>query len=63
VLAQGNDIVPIFGTKRRIYLEENIKALDVELSAEDLEEIDAIAPKGSAAGARYNEASMKTVNG
>jgi aryl-alcohol dehydrogenase-like predicted oxidoreductase len=63
VLAQGDDIVPIFGTKRRVYLEENLRALDVELSASDLEEIEAIAPKGVAAGARYDEAGMKTVNG
>jgi aryl-alcohol dehydrogenase-like predicted oxidoreductase len=63
VLAQGDDIVPIFGTKRRTYLEENLKALDVELGDEDLEEIESIAPKGVAAGARYHEAGMKTVNG
>ena len=63
VLAWGDDIVPIFGTKRRVYLEENLKALDIELSDEDLEEIDSIAPKGVAAGARYHESGMKTVNG
>ena len=63
VLAQGDDIVPIFGTKRRIYLEENLKALDVELTESDLDEIESIAPKGVAAGARYHEAGMKTVNG
>ena len=63
VLARGDDIVPIFGTKRRVYLEENLKALDIELSDEDLEEIDSIAPKGVAAGARYHESGMKTVNG
>jgi aryl-alcohol dehydrogenase-like predicted oxidoreductase len=63
VLAQGDDIVPIFGTKRRVYLEENIKALEIELSESDLDEIDSIAPKGIAAGARYHEAGMKTVNG
>jgi aryl-alcohol dehydrogenase-like predicted oxidoreductase len=63
VLAQGDDIVPIFGTKRRVYLEENIKALEVELSESDLDEIESIAPKGVAAGARYHEAGMKTVNG
>ena len=63
VLAQGDDIVPIFGTKRRIYLEENLKALDVELTESDLDEIESIAPKGVAAGARYHEAGMRTVNG
>lgn len=63
VMAQGKDIVPIFGTKRRKYLEENLRALDVELTPEDLEEIDSIAPVGVAAGARYHEAGMKTVNG
>ena len=63
VLAQGNDIVPIFGTKRRKYLEENVRALEVELSPADLEEIDEVAPKGVAAGERYNEAGMRTING
>jgi aryl-alcohol dehydrogenase-like predicted oxidoreductase len=63
VLAQGEDIVPIFGTKRRKYLEENIRALEVELSAADLEEIDEVAPRGVAAGERYNEASMRTIGG
>jgi aryl-alcohol dehydrogenase-like predicted oxidoreductase len=63
VLAQGDDIVPIFGTKRRKYLEENVRALEVELSPADLEEIDEVAPKGVAAGERYNEAGMRTING
>jgi aryl-alcohol dehydrogenase-like predicted oxidoreductase len=63
VLAQGDDIVPIFGTKRRGYLEENIAALEIELTPGDLEEIDAVAPRGVAAGERYPEAGMKTVNG
>ncbi len=62
VLAQGDDIVPIPGTKRRRYLEENLAALDVELSSTDRAEIDAIAPKGAAAGTRYPEALMSTVN-
>ena len=62
VLAQGEDIVPIFGTKRRKYLEENLRALEVELTPADLEEIDEAAPKGVAAGERYNEASMKTID-
>ena len=53
VLAQGDDIVPIPGTKRRRYLEENAGALAVQLSAEDLRRIQAVAPLGVAAGARY----------
>ena len=59
-LAQGEDIVPIPGTKRRTYLEENLGALDVELTPEDLERIDAEVP--SAAGERYDAASMASVN-
>jgi len=62
VLAQGEDIVPIPGTKRRKYLEENVGALEVQLTAEDLRRIDEIAPKGIAAGERYAEAAMKAVN-
>ena len=61
VLAQGDDLVPIPGTKRRKYLEENIGALDVNLTREDLEKIDEIAPKGAAAGTRYPEAAMASV--
>jgi aryl-alcohol dehydrogenase-like predicted oxidoreductase len=53
VLAQGDDIVPIPGTKRRKYLEENVGALDVRLSAEDLVRIDRVIPPGMAAGTRY----------
>lgn len=53
VMAQGDDIVPIPGTKRRKYLEENLGALTVRLSAKELAEIDAIVPRGSFAGARY----------
>ncbi len=62
VLAQGQDIVPIFGTKRRKYLEENLRALDLELSGEDFERIDEIAPPGAAAGLRYPEAMMQLVS-
>ena len=62
VLAQGEDIVPIPGTKRRKYLEENVGALDVELTPEDLQRIDEAAPKGAAAGTRYPEAAMASVN-
>jgi aryl-alcohol dehydrogenase-like predicted oxidoreductase len=63
VLAQGDDIVPIPGTKQRKYLEENLHAVEVELTPSDLEEIEEIAPKGVAEGARYNEASMRSLNG
>jgi len=62
VLAQGKDIVPIPGTKRRKYLEENVGALEVQLTPEDLRRIDEIAPRGVAAGSRYAEAAMKAVN-
>jgi aryl-alcohol dehydrogenase-like predicted oxidoreductase len=62
VLAQGEDVVPIPGTKHRKYLEENVGALDVELSPEDLRRIDEVAPKGVAAGLRYPEAMMASVN-
>jgi aryl-alcohol dehydrogenase-like predicted oxidoreductase len=60
VLAQGDDIVPIPGTKRRKYLEQNAAAVDVELTAEDLARIDAELP--SAAGDRYDETGMASVN-
>jgi aryl-alcohol dehydrogenase-like predicted oxidoreductase len=59
VLAQGNDIIPIPGTKRRKYLQENIGALDVVLTSEDLARIDEVAPKDSFAGSRYPDAMMK----
>ncbi len=62
VLAQGDDIVPIPGTKRRKYLEENLGALAVELSAVDLAGIARIAPKGAAAGKRYTPEMMDLVN-
>jgi aryl-alcohol dehydrogenase-like predicted oxidoreductase len=60
VLAQGDDIVPIPGTKRVKYLEENVGAVDVELTDEDLRRIDEAFPKGAAAGDRYPD--MSTVN-
>ena len=63
VLAQGDDIVPIPGTKRRKYLEQNIGALEVRLSKEELERIDRILPPGAASGPRYHEAGMATING
>jgi aryl-alcohol dehydrogenase-like predicted oxidoreductase len=62
VLAQGEDIVPIPGTKRRKYLEENIAGTDVELTAEDLSRIDELMPQGAASGGRYPEEMMKFVN-
>ena len=61
VLAQGDDVVPIPGTKRRTYLEDNLGALGVTLSAEDLARIDAIMQPGAAEGPRY--ADMASVNG
>lgn len=62
LLAQGEDIIPIPGTKRRERLEENLKAIDIELSKEDLQRINEAAPVGAAAGTRYPEAIMHTVN-
>lgn len=62
VMAQGEDIVPIPGTKRRGYLEENVGALDVVLSQSDLDAIEAVAPHGVAAGERYPEQAMRTVH-
>jgi aryl-alcohol dehydrogenase-like predicted oxidoreductase len=63
VLAQGKDIVPIPGTKRRKYLEENVGALEVKLTEDDLRRIDEVFPKDAAAGMRYPENMMKVVNG
>jgi aryl-alcohol dehydrogenase-like predicted oxidoreductase len=60
VLAQGKDIVPIPGTKRRTYLEQNVGAASVRLSPDELAQIDEVAPKGFAAGGRYHD--MSTVN-
>ena len=62
VLSQGGDIVPIPGTKRRKYLEENLGALDVELTPDDVARINEAAPKGGVAGLRYPEQMMGTVN-
>jgi aryl-alcohol dehydrogenase-like predicted oxidoreductase len=62
VLAQGDDIVPIPGTKRRRYLEENVGALDVHLTREELTEMDAILPPGAAARARYPERGMRIIH-
>ena len=62
LLAQGEDIVPIQGTKRRKYLEENVAALDVVITPQDRKRLNEIAPKGVAAGMRYPESAMAAVN-
>jgi aryl-alcohol dehydrogenase-like predicted oxidoreductase len=62
VLAQGDDIVPIPGTKRRKYLEENVGALGVQLSADDLARIDEVFPRDATSGARYPDHMMQLVN-
>lgn len=61
LLAQGDDIVPIPGTKRRRYLEENADTTEIELTGDDLARIEEAMPKGSAAGGRYNEEQMRAV--
>ncbi len=62
VLSRGENIIPIPGTKRRKYLEENAKALDVELTQQELAHLDEVLPPGAAAGERYPEQAMKAVN-
>lgn len=62
VLAQGDDIVPIPGTKHRHYLEQNAAALDVSLGQDDLDRLDTIAPRGAASGERYAAAQMEALN-
>jgi aryl-alcohol dehydrogenase-like predicted oxidoreductase len=61
VLAQGDDIVPIFGTKRRSYLEENVAALEIHLAEDDQQQLDAAFPKEAASGDRYPEAMMNLI--
>jgi aryl-alcohol dehydrogenase-like predicted oxidoreductase len=61
-MAQGDDIVPIPGTKRQKYLEENAAAVHIRLSADDLARIEKVAPHGAAAGERYPEEGMRRVN-
>jgi len=63
VLAQGADVVPIPGTKRRKYLEENLAALEIILTPADLSRIDEAAPKGAVSGTRYPESMMRALNG
>lgn len=62
VLAQGEDIIPIPGTKRRERLEENVRAMDITLTADDLRRLNEIAPIGVASGTRYPEAAMPGLN-
>jgi aryl-alcohol dehydrogenase-like predicted oxidoreductase len=62
VLAQGDDIVPIPGTKRVKYLEDNVGAVEVDLSTNDLAQIERVMPKGAVAGQRYNEAMMRLID-
>jgi aryl-alcohol dehydrogenase-like predicted oxidoreductase len=62
VMAQGGDVVPIFGAKKRSRIEENLKAVDIVLSAAELEEMDRLIPKGCTAGLRYPEQHMSAVN-
>ncbi|HEX6740614.1 MAG TPA: aldo/keto reductase, partial [Sphingomicrobium sp.] len=62
VLAQGEDVVPIPGTKHVRYLDQNIGALEVKLSEAELQRLDEILPPGAAAGQRYHERGMETVN-
>ena len=62
VLAQGEDIVPIPGTKHVRYLDQNIGALEVKLGEEDLKRLDSIMPPGAAAGERYHARGMEAVN-
>ena len=63
LLSRGSDIVPIPGTKRREYLEENVKAVEIRITAEDTHRIDEVAPAGVTAGTRYPEGGMLTING
>ena len=62
LLSRGNDIVPIPGTKQRARLEENVRALDIRLTSDELKRVDAVAPIGAAAGGRYTDAGMRAVN-
>jgi aryl-alcohol dehydrogenase-like predicted oxidoreductase len=61
ILAQGSDIVPIPGFKRRVTMEDSAKASDIALDADDLAKLDAAAPRGGTSGPRYGERGMKMV--
>jgi aryl-alcohol dehydrogenase-like predicted oxidoreductase len=61
VLSRGDDVVPIPGTKRRKYLEENVAAVEIELDADDIARLEDGFPPGAAAGLRYPEAQLKTL--
>jgi aryl-alcohol dehydrogenase-like predicted oxidoreductase len=61
-MAQGDFIFPIPGTKRIKYLEENVGAANISLTSKELEQIEEIFPKDAAAGSRYSEAGMKSLN-
>jgi aryl-alcohol dehydrogenase-like predicted oxidoreductase len=63
VMAQGDDVIPIPGTKRRSYLEENVMAADISLTVNDLKRINEVAPRGIASGLPYPEELMRLVNG
>jgi aryl-alcohol dehydrogenase-like predicted oxidoreductase len=63
VLAQGGDVIPIPGTKRRSYLEENAAAADLELGSDDLRRLNEVCPSGAASGLRYPERMMDLING
>ena len=63
VLAQGEGMVPITGTTNRVHLEENVAALELPLTSDDLAQLNQAAPQGAAAGERYPEAAMKSVDG
>jgi aryl-alcohol dehydrogenase-like predicted oxidoreductase len=62
VLAQGEDLVPIPGTKRRKYLEENVVAVDIQLTPDEVAELKAAVPHEEVAGGRYAEANMKAID-
>jgi aryl-alcohol dehydrogenase-like predicted oxidoreductase len=63
VLAQGDEVVPIPGTKRRKYLEENAAAVNLNLTSDDLRQLGEVFPSGAAAGLRYPEHMMNLVDG
>jgi aryl-alcohol dehydrogenase-like predicted oxidoreductase len=61
-MAQGEDVVPIPGTKRRAYLDDNAGAVNVTLTADELRRVDEVLPKGATAGLRYPQQAMAAVN-